>query len=93
APIEDLFAAFVDGRKRKGWLPDAKPSLRTSDPPLSVQFDWDGGSRVKVTLTRKGPAKTTVSVVHSGLPSAQEAARIKQMWRDRFVAVGAKVAA
>ena len=92
-PIDEVFAAFVDGRKRKTWLPEGKLSLRTSESPRAAQFEWNGSSTVKVTFTRRGPSKTTVSVVHSGLARAKAAAGIKQMWRDSLATLRGKLAA
>lgn len=93
APIDELFAAFVDGRKRKSWLPKDRLSLQSSDAPRATQFEWDGSSTVKVTFAKRGPSKTTVSVVHSGLANAKEAAGVKQMWRDSLTALDGKLAA
>ena len=93
APIEELFAAFVDGRKRKSWLAKGKLSLQTSEAPCAAQFAWKGSTIVKVTFTKKGPSKTTVSVVHSGLTNAKEATGVKQMWRDSLAALDGKLAA
>ncbi|HEX2239621.1 MAG TPA: DUF4287 domain-containing protein [Actinomycetota bacterium] len=91
APLADLFAAFVDGRKRRSWLPEGKLTLQRSESPNSARFEWNSSSQVKVTFTKKASSKATVSVVHSGLPSAREAARVKQMWRDRLAALSGKL--
>ena len=93
APINELFAAFVDGRRRKSWLREGKLALKISESPRAARFDWNGSSSVKVTLTKRGPSKTVVSVVHSGLANAKEAAEVKQMWRDSLSVLDGKLAA
>ena len=58
-PIERLYAAFVDADQRARWLPDAELRERTTIEPRSARFDWgDGPSRIHVSLTAKGEAKS-----------------------------------
>ena len=92
-PVEDAFAAFLDGRKRRGWLPESKLSVAGTDRPRSARFEWDGSSHVKVTFTEKGATKTSISVLHSRLSDGQEATEIKQMWRDALAALDVRLAA
>ncbi len=83
-PVDRLYEAFVNGTKRKRWLPDGKLRVRTSIKPRSVRFDWgDGTTRVAVGFTAKGPEKSQVALEHSRLADGEEAERMKAYWRDR----------
>ena len=84
-PVRTLFDTFVDGRRRRKWLADAKMTLQTSEPGKSARFAWgDGESRVKVDFTAKGRSRSTVSVSHQRLSSAELARSTKEMWRERL---------
>jgi hypothetical protein len=83
-PVDRLYEAFVNGTKRKRWLPDGKLRVRTSIKPRSVRFDWgDGTTRVAAGFTAKGPEKSQVALEHSRLADGKEAERMKTYWRDR----------
>ena len=83
-PIERLYAAFVDADQRARWLPGAELRERTTIEPRSARFDWgDGPSRIHVSLTAKGEAKTTAALTHERLPDSAEAERMKAFWRER----------
>lgn len=83
-PVDFLFDAFKDSRRRKSWLTDGKMSLETSQPDRSAHFTWeDGTTRVKVGFVDKG-SKSTVAVVHDRLPDADIAATTKIMWKKRL---------
>jgi Domain of unknown function (DUF4287) len=84
-PLDVLFDAFVDGRKRKRWLTDGTMSLRTSQPGRSARFDWeDGSTRVNVGFTAKSPSKSTVALAHERLADADEAETAKALWKERL---------
>ena len=88
APVERLYEAFVDGRRRKSWLTDGAMSLRTGQLGKSARFDWDGGSsRVSVGFTAKGPAKTAIAVSHERLPDEATAQTAKARWKERLSAL------
>jgi hypothetical protein len=92
APVERLFDAFVDGSLRERWLPDGDLRERSATRPRSARFDWgDGSTRVHVTFTAKGDAKSTVTVEHLRLADAEEAARRKAHWRERLTALRAQL--
>jgi hypothetical protein len=83
-PVERLYEAFVDESQRKRWLPEDQLRERTTLPPRSARFDWgDGTTRVNVTFIAKGEAKSTAALEHVRLADAEEAERVKAMWRER----------
>ena len=85
APVDVVFDAFVNPRKRRKWLADGTMRVRTSQPGRTARFDWgDGSTRVSVSFEAKGPAKTTVAVAHERLPGPDEAEAAKASWRARL---------
>ncbi|HZK51664.1 MAG TPA: hypothetical protein VFD47_08895 [Actinomycetota bacterium] len=84
-PVDVLFDAFVDSRKRKKWLTDGAMTLRTSQPERTARFNWeDGSTRVNIGFTDKGPSKATVSLAHERLADADEAETAKTFWKERL---------
>ena len=74
----------MDADQRARWLPGAELRERTTIEPRSARFDWgDGPSRIHISLTAKGEAKTTAALTHERLPDSAEAARMKVFWRER----------
>ena len=87
-PIDRLYEAVVDESFRQRWLPKGGLRERTALKPRSVRFDWgDGETRVNVSFTAKGEAKSTATVEHARLPDAGEADRMKDLWRERVLAL------
>jgi uncharacterized protein YndB with AHSA1/START domain len=88
-PVDRLYEAFVDESLRARWLPkEDRLRERTARRPRSARFDWgDGGTRVNVTFTAKGEAKSTAALEHARLADAEEAERMKAFWRDRIAAL------
>ena len=85
-PAERLFDAFA-GR----W-----PELteRTAQPPRTARYDWeDGATRVHVTFTAKGDAKSTVAVSHERIADEETADLLKAMWRERLAELKAALEA
>ncbi|HWM09046.1 MAG TPA: DUF4287 domain-containing protein [Solirubrobacteraceae bacterium] len=81
-PVERLFEAFADV---ESWAPGTPLRERTSQPGRSARYDWgDGSTRVLVTFTAKGDAKSTVAVSHERLPDGEAADRIRAYWRERL---------
>src|SRR5437899_10223015 len=87
-PVDRLYEAFVNGSRRKRWLPDGKLRMRTSSKPKSARFDWgEGQTRVNVGFTARGENKSAVALEHSRIADAQEAERMKAYWRDQVAAL------
>jgi uncharacterized protein YndB with AHSA1/START domain len=87
-PVKRLSAAFVDAKLRGRWLPGVVIQVAASQPAQSLRFDWkDGVSRVVVTISGGGQAKSQVSVQHQRLVDAKSAAEMKAFWRERLAAL------
>jgi uncharacterized protein YndB with AHSA1/START domain len=87
-PVERLVEAFVDAELRQRWLPGAVIRQRTSQPGRSARFDWeDGATRVSVSFSATGEARSQVAVEHVRLPDADVAEKRKSFWRDRLAAL------
>ena len=87
-PVDRLYEAFVNGSRRKRWLPDGKLRMRTLSKSKSARFDWgDGQTRVNVGFTARGEDKSAVALEHSRIADAQEAERMKAYWRDQVAAL------
>jgi hypothetical protein len=92
APLEALFAAFVDDAARDRWLTDGPMSVRNAQPGKVARFDWrDDGTRVMVTFEAKGASKATAHVSHERLPDAEAGEAAKSAWKDRLLALKASL--
>ena len=86
--VDRLYDAFVEESNRARWLPEDRLRTRTATKPKSARFDWgDGGTRVIVSFSAKGDAKSTVALEHARLADAEQAERMKSFWRDRIAAL------
>ncbi|MGH2969264.1 MAG: hypothetical protein ACRDK0_09395 [Solirubrobacteraceae bacterium] len=84
-PVERLYEAFVDERLRERWLPERELRERTASRPKSARFDWgDGETRVHVMFLARGEAKSTAALEHARLVDAEQAERMKALWRERL---------
>jgi uncharacterized protein DUF4287 len=84
-PVERLFEAFADVAVREQWAPGAPLRERTAQPSRSLRYDWgDGSTRVLVTFTAKGDAKSVAAVSHERLPDGESAERMRAYWRERM---------
>ncbi|HEX2374154.1 MAG TPA: DUF4287 domain-containing protein [Actinomycetota bacterium] len=83
-PVDRLYEAFTDEGLRERWLPGAKLEVRTAQPGKSVRANWDDGStRLVISFTARGDAKSQVALVHERVPDAEAAAELKAWWRGR----------
>ncbi len=88
-PVDALFRAFSDARKRGQWIPGVKLTVRKATPPRSIRITWDDGSSVEGWFTPRGDAKSNVSVQHTRLPDRAAVDRQKAYWAERFEALAA----
>lgn len=87
-PVERLFAAFVDARLRKRWLPDVVLRKRSSQPGRVARFDLtDDDTRIEASFAATGTGKSQVAVEHQRLPDAKSAQDAKTYWRERLAAL------
>jgi uncharacterized protein YndB with AHSA1/START domain len=83
-PVERLFAAWHDAKLRKRWLKEAI-TIRKATAPKSLRITWaDGVTNVEVNLYPKGEAKSQITVQHSKLGNAAEAAKMKAFWAGKL---------
>ena len=81
-PVDRLFAAWNDEAVRRRWLPEAEFTVRKATPGRSLRLAWGDGTSVDVNLYAKDGAKSQVTIEHSKLPDAEEAARRKAWWSE-----------
>jgi hypothetical protein len=80
--VATAFKAFNDPRKRIAWLPD-EITIRKATEPKSLRITCgDGKTHLDVNIYAKGDAKAQVTLQHTKLANAREAARMKKYWGD-----------
>jgi hypothetical protein len=76
------FKAFNDPRKRASWLTD-ELTIRKATAPKSLRITCaDGKTHLDVDIYAKGGNKAQVTLQHTKLATAREAARMKKYWGD-----------
>lgn len=88
-PVDVLYAAFAQKRQRERWLGDVALHVRSSQKHRSMRISWPDGTSVEPWFTDKGPNKSTVSVQHTKLASAEAVAASKAFWNERLGALAA----
>jgi hypothetical protein len=83
APVEKLFAAFADARRRRRWLP-VKVTIRSMKPPKRMRMTWEDETAVVFEFTPKGPKKSSVALSHQKLPDKTAAAAKKKQWGEHL---------
>jgi len=79
---EAAFRAFNDPRVRARWLPD-ELTIRKATAPKSLRITCgDGKTHLDVGIYPKGAGRTQVTLQHTKLASAREAARMKKYWSE-----------
>jgi uncharacterized protein YndB with AHSA1/START domain len=84
APIDDVYEAWGNARRRAQWLPGTKLTIRKATENKTLRVTWGDGSNVEVGLARKGAAKTQIAVQHGKLKSSKAAAKLKVFWGEAF---------
>lgn len=85
-PMETLFDAFANARKRGRWL-DLKLQVRISANRNAVRATLDDGSVLQFYFVTKGTGKSSVAVQHEKLPDKATADAMKQRWSERLDAL------
>ena len=86
-PVDVLFDAWNEPRKRKRWLGDVKLKVRTATKPKSMRITWEDDTSVVVGFMAKGASKSAVAVQHEKLASKGEVERWKRFWTERLEAL------
>lgn len=87
APIDRVFAFWVEGQKRKQWL-DINPDYSTNRANKTLRFAWpDTTERVNVGFLAKDENRTTVTIEHNKLPSQNAVSEKKAYWSGRLEAL------
>jgi len=87
-PMEVLFAAFSQARRRARWLSEPGVTVRKATDNRSIRMTWSDGTSVEGWFTAKAPTKSTVQVQHTRLASKADAERLKAYWGERLDALG-----
>ena len=82
-PVEKLFAAFSDARRRRRWLP-VKIAIRSANPPKRLRMEWEDGTPVVFEFTSKGSKKSAVALGHQKLPNKAAAEAKKKEWSEHL---------
>jgi hypothetical protein len=90
-PIETLYEAFANARKRRRWLA-ATIKVRTANEHKTMRAEMEDGTPVQFYFTAKGAAKSTVSVQQQKLADKETVARMKQWWTERLDALAEMLA-
>jgi len=86
-PVEELFEAFANARKRSRWLP-AKVTVKSSTPTKYMRMTWTDGRPVALGFLPKGTAKSSVAIAHGKLPDRSAAEAVKKEWAVLFDRLG-----
>jgi hypothetical protein len=86
-PIEKLFDAFANDRKRRRWL-GTSFKVRSSLPLKRMSVTCDDNTVVQVGFWTKGPAKSAVAVQHQKLRDRTAVDTTKKAWAERFDRLG-----
>lgn len=85
-PVSELYGAFANARRRKGWLPD-KVAVRSPRPNKALRFEMGDGTTAVIWFLPKGAGKSAAGVQHVKLPDRATATRMKTWWTERFEAL------
>ncbi|HEY6146744.1 MAG TPA: SRPBCC domain-containing protein, partial [Thermoanaerobaculia bacterium] len=86
-PVETLFDAFANERRRRKWLP-VKIVVRTVKPQKRMRVTWEDGTIVVFEFLSKGPGKSAVALGHQKLPDRATADAMKKMWSGHLDRLG-----
>jgi uncharacterized protein YndB with AHSA1/START domain len=82
APVERLFAAFVDDSLRDQWLEPGTLRLRTSQPERSARFDIVAtGTVLTANFTAKGESKASVQLQELKIATEDDVESRKTLWK------------
>ena len=80
-PVQALFQAWSDPKKRAKWLKDHRFTVRKATEPKSMRITWvDGETSVEANFYAKGAAKSSVALQHRKLRDAKHVAKLRAYW-------------
>ena len=82
-PVERLYEAFTNGKRRNAWLGHAV-RVRSSTAPRTINLDWGDGSRVAARFRAHGQAKSQVALQQDPLSDAAAVEVLRALWRPRL---------
>jgi hypothetical protein len=85
-PVARVFRAVTDRRLLTHWLPDAV-KVRTATEGRSARLAMNDGSVAAFSFTKKGEARTGLSVQQEKLPDKAARERVKRYWGGRLDAL------
>lgn len=91
-PVDVLFAAMHDPRRRARWTGATGITVRTTTPNRSIRLRWNDHTPVHFWFTAKGPSRASVSVQHEGFATRAEADAARAAWGERLDALRAMLA-
>ena len=86
-PVETLYGAFSDARRRKRWLPDVV-EVRSATPNKRMRLGMGDETVVEIGFLDKGEAKSSVAIQHSKLKDKAAEEKMKGWWAERLEALG-----
>jgi uncharacterized protein YndB with AHSA1/START domain len=89
-PLAALYRHWKDAKTRARWLPVKGYTVSKATPEKSMRMQWAGGaSAVSANFYAVGETKSKVSLEHSKLKNAREAAQMKKFWAETLNALKA----
>jgi hypothetical protein len=86
-PVDTLFEAFANARKRAKWLTGAKVTVKSSSANKAMRIAFEDGTSAVFGFIPKGDAKSAVAVQHMKLPDKAAVENSKKFWSERFDAL------
>ena len=79
-PVGRIYEAWVDGKRRKKWLP-SKVEISTATKNKSIRIKWNERERVEVMFYPKGAGKTQMTIQHRRLKKQEEVGEVRDCWK------------
>jgi hypothetical protein len=86
-PVETLFEAFADARRRRRWLP-VRVAVKSATRPKRMRLAWKDGTRVVLGFYSKGNTRSSVAIAHENLPDKAASEVMKTAWAAYFDRLG-----
>ena len=87
-PIDTLYEAWSDTKRRRRWLDVPGVKIRTATAPKSMRLGWPDGAIIAVGFIARGSGKSSVALAHTKLQDRATADSLKKYWSDRLDSLG-----